>query len=139
MAYMNQDKKAKIKAELDKIMAGKGFKWSLSVRHHSTIVMTIKSGPMDFIGNFNAVMTDPHFLHYNPRAESAKTYIDVNPYHFKDHFTGKPLALIGKILAALNLNNHDNSDIMTDYFDVGHYVDLNIGKWDQPYVYNKAV
>jgi hypothetical protein len=35
---------------------------------------------------------------------------------------------------ALNCDNYDNSDSMTDYFDVGHYVDLNIGKWDKPFV-----
>ncbi len=28
---------------------------------------------------------------------------------------------------------YDNSDIMTDYFDVAWYVDINIGKWNKPY------
>ena len=31
------------------------------------------------------------------------------------------------------VGNHNNSDISTDYFDVGWYIDINIGKWDKPY------
>ena len=29
--------------------------------------------------------------------------------------------------------NHD--DIQSDYFHRSHYVDINVGKWDQPYVH----
>jgi hypothetical protein len=31
------------------------------------------------------------------------------------------------------VGNHDKSDVMTDYFNVGWYIDINIGKWDKPY------
>ena len=40
------------------------------------------------------------------------------------------------MIQALNTDNHDNSDIQTDYFDVGHYVELNIGTWEKPYEIN---
>jgi hypothetical protein len=30
--------------------------------------------------------------------------------------------------------NWDNSDISTDYFDVNYYFDINIGKWNKPFV-----
>lgn len=137
MAYMNQEKKALIKTELDKVLKPAGVKYSLGVRHHSTIVLNIKSGPVDFIGNYNSVMTPEH-LHYNPHREPVtKDYIDVNTHWYKEHFTGEVLELLAKIVTALNLNNHDNSDIMTDYFDVGHYVDVNIGRYDQPYLLTK--
>lgn len=36
------------------------------------------------------------------------------------------------IIAALNSENYDNSDIMSDYHDVGYYVDLNFGRYDKP-------
>jgi len=36
----------------------------------------------------------------------------------------------------MNEGNHDNSDIMTDYFDVGWYISVRLGKWDKPYVVN---
>jgi hypothetical protein len=33
----------------------------------------------------------------------------------------------------MNVGNHDRSDIQSDYFDVGWYVDVNVGAWNQPY------
>ena len=33
----------------------------------------------------------------------------------------------------MNDGNHDRSDPQSDYFDVGWYVDVNIGKWNKPY------
>jgi hypothetical protein len=32
-----------------------------------------------------------------------------------------------------SVSNHDNSDIMTDYFDVGWYLNINVGGWNKPY------
>ena len=31
-------------------------------------------------------------------------------------------------------NWFDNSDIMTDYFHVKHYVSINVGQWNKPYI-----
>jgi len=36
----------------------------------------------------------------------------------------------------MNNGNHNNSDIQTDYFDVGWYITVNLGKYDTPYIYN---
>jgi hypothetical protein len=59
--------------------------------------------------------------------------IDVNPYWFKEHFSDKSLNFLKEIFTAMNEGNHDRSDIQSDYFDVGWYVDVNIGKWNKPY------
>lgn len=40
--------------------------------------------------------------------------------------------VINNIVEAINSENYDNSDSMSDYFDVGYYVHLNFGKWDKP-------
>jgi hypothetical protein len=32
----------------------------------------------------------------------------------------------------------DHSDSQTDYFHLSHYTDINIGKWDRPYVFMGA-
>jgi hypothetical protein len=61
----------------------------------------------------------------------------VNPYWFHDHFDGKSKEFLKEVLAAMNEGNHDRSDIQTDYFDVGWYVDVNVGKWDQSYQFTK--
>ena len=126
MAYMSQEKKAKIAPVVKAICKKYNIKASLAVRNHSTLVLNVKQGDIDFVGNFNQVTGGS--LHGNP-VES----IQVNPYWFHDHFDGKAKAFLTEVLAAMNVGNHDRSDIQTDYFDVGWYVDVNIGRWNQPY------
>ena len=55
MAYMSQEKKAKIAPKVKKILKKFGVKGSLAVRNHSTLVLNLKSGKIDFIGNSNRV------------------------------------------------------------------------------------
>ena len=124
MAYMNQEKKAIIKAALDQALAGSGIKYSLKVDHWSSITCTIKSAPIDFIAAFHAA--DQYALE--------KKYIQVNPYWFNDHFSIGAAAWIEKIITALKAANwYDKSDAMIDYFDIAYYIHLNIGAWDKPF------
>lgn len=129
MAYMSQEHKAKIAAQLKAVMPA-GWKYSLGVHHHSTIVLTIQSAPVDLLHAF------PKTDYFDP---DTATYADVNPYHFRSHFSDEKVAnIFERIFRALNLDNYDRSDIQTDYFDVGHYVSVHIGRWDKPFVYTGA-
>jgi hypothetical protein len=121
MAYINQDKKKELQPLVKAILARYGLKGSLSINHHSTLVLTIQSGDIDFFGDCNF---------------DRDGYMDVNNYWYHEHFTGRSLLFLDDILPVLNRGNHDNSDLMTDYFDVGWYVDIKIGKWDKPYICN---
>jgi hypothetical protein len=126
MAYMNQEKKAKIAANLKPILKKFGLKGSLSVHNHSSIVLTIKSGSVDFF-------TDSG----NPE-DARKFGIQVNPYWYKDHFTGKAKEALSEIVPAMySADYYDNSDAQTDYFDTAYYVHVNVGKWNKPYVFTK--
>jgi len=136
MAYMNQEKKARIAAQVKPILAKYKVKGTLSVRNHSTIVLNIKAGAIDFIQNY--LSTDRTSLQYSMSEEqynyvNQKQYLDVNPYHYRNHFSGTAKQFLNEVMAAMNDGNHDNSDIQTDYFDVGWYVDVNIGQWNKPY------
>ena len=133
MAYMNQEKKAKIAPVVKAICAKYGIKGSLKVRNHSTLCLTIKQGPIDFIGNSNRVCGNDHYQVSRGFRPNTQGYSDVNPYWFRDHYDGEALDFLSEILTAMNAGNHDRSDIQSDYFDVGWYVDVNIGRWDQPY------
>ena len=134
MAYMNQQRKAEIAPVLKAICKKYGVKASVAVRNHSVLVLNVKSGPIDFIGNLNKVCSvapgADRYGAYRPAVGS----IDVNPYHYQNHFDGEALAFLSEILPVMNKGNHDNSDIQSDYFDVGWYVDVNIGAWDKPYI-----
>ena len=125
MAYMNQDKKAKIAAALKQVVPA-GWKYSLAVRYHSTIVMTISAAPFDLIG------AHKKSEYFDPATE---THTTVNNYHFRSHLDDECVAdVFEKIFECLNLDNFDESDIQTDYFHVGHYADLRIGAWNKPFV-----
>lgn len=112
MAYMNQEKKAVIKAAMDKVLKPRGFKYSLRVNHHSSITCTIQSGPMDF----------------------GTDYEQVNLYWIDDHYSGPVAAILKECAQALQAAGYyDHSDAMTDYFNTAYYMHLNIGAWDKPY------
>lgn len=136
MAYISQERKAKIASVVKMILKKYGLKGSLSVSNHSKLNLTIRSGKIDFIKNFNETVA--HDVHMFGRSfEPATDHIDVNPYHFEKHFDGEAREALEKLLRAMNAGNHDNSDIQTDYFDVGWYVGVYIGKWNKPYVLEK--
>jgi len=106
----------------------------LSVRNHMTLCLTLKSGVIDFIANSNKVCGNNHYQVARGFRPNTGGYDDVNPYHFKDHYDGVALDFMKEIFVAMNDGNWDKSDIQSDYFNVGWYVDVNIGKWDKHYI-----
>ena len=133
MAYMSQENKAKISPKIKAILAKYKVKGSLAVRNHSTLCLNIKSGSIDFIGNFNKTISADHYLTARGFTPAEKS-LSVNPYHYDKHFSGKALAFMQEVFAAMNEGNHDHSDIQSDYFNVGWYVDVNVGQWDKQYI-----
>ena len=122
MAYVNKETK-KIIVEAVKAVLPKGWKATYAVRHHSTLVMTIRKAPVDLIAEINEVSGS----NYSPEHK-----IDVNHYYPENIFS-ESLETFKAIIDALNVVNYDNSDPMTDYFDKGYYIDLNIGTYDKPF------
>jgi len=116
MAWMNQEKKSEIAPAVKSILKQHGAKGSLSVRHNSTLVLTITESPFD-IGD----------------------HASINPYHFREFYKDDPefVEFVGKLHDAMMVGNWDKSDIMTDYFNVGWYVEIRFGKWNKPHVCNK--
>jgi hypothetical protein len=135
MAYMNQERKAKITKMLKPILAKYKVKGSLSVRNHSTIVLTLKSGAIDFIGNSNRVCGNDFYQVQRGFKPTTSGYDQVNPYWFQDHYDGDAKAFLTEAFKALKSADwYDESDAMIDYFNIAYYVDVNIGKWNSPYV-----
>lgn len=129
MAYINQDKKAKIAAALKPVMP-KGWKYTLAVRNHSTIVLTISAAPFDIL---RAMAKSEH------RDPATLTDATVNPYHVRTAFADECVAdVFEAIVAALNTDNYDRSDVQSDYFEVGHYVDVRVGRWNKPFTVTQA-
>lgn len=125
MAYVSQELKAKLAPAIKAICKKYGVKASLAVRNHSTLVLNVKSGKIDFISDFGNTP--------EARADAEKFGIQVNPYHYKSHFNGEAYHFLSEVIPAMNAGNWDKSDIQTDYFNVGWYISVNIGKWNKPY------
>jgi hypothetical protein len=87
-----------------------------------SIVLNVKSGKIDFFNDYGDV-------------EDAKKFgIQVNPYWFQDHFTGKAKEFLADAFDALkSAGYYNNSDAQIDYFDCAYFYDINIGKWNKPY------
>lgn len=52
-----------------------------------------------------------------------------------NEFDGLPgIETLREIEGILNKGNHDNSDLSTDYFDVGWYVSVSVGEYERPFV-----
>jgi hypothetical protein len=90
------------------------------------------------------------------RTPVKKMYAQLNQYVFKDGYEGfnntpaeygsnngailtrEAWDCMARAYELTLTHNWDNSDPMTDYFDVNFYVHLNIGEWDKPFVNSNA-
>jgi hypothetical protein len=124
MAYMNQEKKAKLAPKIKEICKRYGIKATLSVSNHATLNLNVQSGKIDFLASGKRC-----------GSIAGKDHVDftVNPYWYHEHFDGIAKDFLTEVHEAMNVGNHDNSDIMTDYFDVGWYAHVNLGRWNKPY------
>lgn len=129
MAYVSQELKARLAPQIRAICKRHGIKASLAVRNHSSLVLTVRQGSIDFVADYSISPQD--------RTHAKQFGIQVNPYHYKSHFGGRALKFLSEVIPAMNDGNHDRSDIQSDYFDVGWYVDVNIGRWNRPYALEK--
>lgn len=114
MAYISQEKKKELSPEIKAVLKKYSFKGSIAVRHHSTLVVNVKSGPLEL----------PHSV----------GYCQVNTYWIVENWSKSWSTFLLELKTAMMNGNHDNSEIQSDYFDVGWYVDINIGKYDKPYI-----
>ena len=132
MAYVSQEMKAKLAPQIKAVLKKYGFKASIAVRHHSTLVVNIKAGKLDVIGNYNETVGASH--KYADRFQPVAGSLSLNPYWYNEHFTGDVKAFFDEIIPAMKGPDFfDHSDIQTDYFHCSHYFDVNIGQWDKPY------
>lgn len=123
MAYMSQENKAKLAVEIRKVVPA-DWKYTLSVKHHSTLVLTISQAPIDLIGQ-NIVSQS--------RGGDRPAYVAINEYYIEREYAPKLADIFKKIKAAMMIGNHDNSEPQTDFFDVGWYIDIKVGAFERPF------
>ncbi len=123
MAYVSQEMKKKLAPQIKAVLKKYGMKGTIAVRHHMSLVVNIKSGKLDVIGALGA-------------NEYQRDYIQVNPYWIEENYEcPKVVAFLKELKEAMEGPDFfDHSDPMTDYFHRSHYIDINVGQFNKPYI-----
>ena len=134
MAYISQDEKKVLAVEIKSVLKKYGMKATIGVNNHSTLVVNIKSGSLDVIGNWFEKQTERH----NADQFDKPDHIQVNQYWIDDNYSGKVKDFLNELVLAMKGENwRNNSDIQSDYFDISWYNSINVGKWSSPYILEK--
>jgi len=138
MAYMSQEEKKNLSPAIKAVLKKYGVKGSIGVRHHSSLVVNIKEGVLDFIGCAQ-VGNDMYAEREGVASHKHAGYIQVNPYWGAEWAMKAGYEMISKFYEELSAamhgpNYYNNTDAMIDYFDCSHYIDINVGKWNKDYV-----
>ena len=137
MAYMSQETKKKIAPAIKAVLKKYGMKGTIGVKHGMSLVVNIKGGKLDLIG-----AAQKHCDKVNAQRgfeyTSVGNYLQVNEFYAaewaRDVGEEEIANFYDELIAAMKSGGwYNNSDIMTDYFDIAYYTDINVGKWDKPY------
>lgn len=119
MAYITSESVKEMRTKIKELYPAKqGWKFSITRDHYTSVRCSILSAPVEL------------------RLDTSKDNISVNNFWIESNYEGKndiAKEILLNINNILNLNNFDKSDAMTDYFHVGHYVNISIGEWDKPF------
>jgi len=138
MAFMNQTIKSELLPGIKAVLRKYGLKGTVSVGNHTALSVTIREGKLDFIGDAISVLRSPQnanipFLSDSIASLLKEQSLDVNTYHIRSNHSGICQKALLELHQAMNDGNWDKSDPQTDYFNVGWYTYINIGKWRKPY------
>jgi hypothetical protein len=132
MAFMNQEKKALLAPAIKAILKKYGVKGSLAVSNSSSLVLNLKSGPIDFIKNYDETVSKRPGSTRQLMGDSKS--LQVNTYWYDEQYSGVAKEFLREVITAMKVGNWNKSQIEVDYFDVGWYVNVNVGRWNKPYV-----
>jgi len=127
----------------------KGFKFSVRVRDNRALYLSILKSPIKLLRDVEEILADEQLIlrlqiARNDTEEEIKEMIktrfanskhEINHYYINSDWelTDNGKEIIKKINEIANKYNWDNSDTMTDYFDVNYYFHLCLGDWDKPF------
>lgn len=136
MAYVSQEMKKSKAPAIKAVLAKYGVRGTISVDNHSTLVVTIKEGVLDLIGEANKSNSKTASFR-NERFYPVDGHYDVNIYWIDEHYTGKIRSLFKELLAAMRGTDwFDDSNAQIDYFHTAFYTQISVGRWNKPYVHS---
>jgi KaiC/GvpD/RAD55 family RecA-like ATPase len=116
MAYISTEEVKVIREELKKNFPSRlGWKLSVVRRDYLSLSISIINAPIEL------------------RNDQNNAYESVNQYWLESRQNKSSILVLKKILEIANKNNYDRSDVQSDYFDVGYYLNLSIGHFGKPF------
>lgn len=119
MAYIKSESVKEMRNKIKELYSAKqGWKFSITRENYSSVRCVILSAPIEL------------------RADESTKNESVNHFYIENRYNGKndkATEVLKNINDILNTDNFDESDSMTDYFHVGHYISISIGDWDKPF------
>ena len=135
MAYINQNEKRELAPSIKAVLKKYKMKGTVAIRHHSTLVVNIRSGSLDIIQNWFDTVTKKGTTNDYGDIMDKPEYMQVNEYWIDHNYSGIVKDFLNELVSAMKGENwFDKSDIQSDYFHIKHYVSVNVGNWDKPYI-----
>ena len=100
MSYMSQEKKKELAPRIKGVLKKYGVKGSIAVRHHSTLVVNLKSGVINF------------------KAQSE--HYQVNPYHVESQWTGVAMEFLLELLYGTPYLFYEQQGQLEEHFQAQH-------------------
>ena len=130
MAYIRQEDKKKLAPKIKAVLKKYGVKGSISIRHNSTLIVTLKEGALDLVGEENAARkrrAERNWDKFHP----VQSDFQISPEYQNDRSP-----FFNELADAMKGDKwYENSDVMNDYYDTGYYMEISVGKYNKPYQY----
>ena len=121
MAYISTEEVKVIREELKKNFPSRlGWKLSIVRRDYLSLSISIIKAPFEL------------------RNDQNNAYEQVNQYWIESRENKQSIPPLKKIFEIANKNNYNRSDVQSDYFDVGYYLNISIGHFGKPFTPNEA-
>jgi hypothetical protein len=137
MAYFSKEDKEKVSPRIKEVLKKFGVNGSIAINNHSTLVVNIQSGKLDFLA------ADKRIQEYQSKRigreqVSERTYLQVHQYYAEEWHREVEEHTIADFFKELydamrSAGWFDKSDAQTDYFHTAYYMDVNVGRWNKPY------
>jgi len=139
MAYISQEKKKELAPAIKAVLKKYGVKGTIGINHHSSLVVNLKEGVLDLLGDAQK-HNDEYAAMRGQKSYPVGDHLQVNTSYCDEWAKNETIAEFYKeLIAAMKGTGwYNNTDIMTDYFDIAYYLDVNVGKWDKGYVLKEA-
>ena len=143
MAYVSQEMKKELSGGIKAVLKKYGMKGTIAVDNHSSLVVNLKGGKLDLLGvaqQHNDLVAEQRGQQSYPIGD----HLQVNNYYAEEwaNEVGEPEVanFYGELVKAMKAPTsrgewYNKSDIMTDYFDIAYYTNINAGQWNKPYEY----